>query len=92
MVTNPRLCTYVLHILQGHLMGFHFRIFLVNLDSEYFFMSDGTSAQICGPRCAKVSVPQEVVLTLKVLNTRSLGYMVLEFKGKIKSIILGARP
>ena len=71
MVTNPRPRTYVLHILQGHSTGFHFLIFFVNLDNEYFFMSFGTIDQICGPRCAKDSVPQETVLTLEVLKMPS---------------------
>ena len=64
MVTNPRQRIYVLHILQGHLIGFHFRIFLVNLDNENCFMSFGTIDHIFGPMWANVSVPQETVLVL----------------------------
>ena len=61
MVTKPRSETYVLHILHGHLVGFHFRIFVVNFDNENFFMSLGTIDQILGPRWVNVSVPQETV-------------------------------
>ena len=64
----------------------------MNLDNENFFMSFGTIDQIFGPRWAKVSVPQETVLTLKVLKTLSPGYMAREFRGKIESIIFGDRP
>ena len=89
MVTNPRLGTYVLHILQGHLIGFHFRIFLVNLDNENLLRFFGTIDQIFGPRCAKDSVPQETVFTLHVLKTLFPGYLLLDFSGKIWSMILG---
>ena len=33
-----------LHILQEHLSDFHFRIFLVNIDNENFFISTGLGA------------------------------------------------
>ena len=92
MATNPRPCTYVLHILHGHLIGFHFLIFFVNLDKENFFISLGTIDQIRGPRCAKDSVPQETVLTLEVLKTPSPGYVTPGFMRKINSIIFGDSP
>ena len=89
MVTNPRLRIYVLHILQGHLIGFHFRILFVNLDKEKNFISLGTIDQIFGPRCAKDSVPQETDLTLTVLKSFSPGYFARELRGKIMFMIFG---
>ena len=82
MVTNPRLRIYVLHILQGHLIGFHFRILFVNLDKENIFISLGIIDQIFGPRCAKDSVSQETDLTLTVLKSFSPGYFFQRIKGK----------
>ena len=62
------------------------------MDRENFFMSAGTIDQIFGPRCARVSVPCETVLTLRVMNSFSPGYLDEVFRGKTMFIIFGEMP
>ena len=91
MITYPTLFIHILHILQGH-TGFHFLIDLTNFDRGNVFISLGIFDQIFGPRWARVSIPQETVLTLKVLKVFSPGYSTRVFRGKIRFMIFGASP
>lgn len=92
ILTNPKSLTYTLHNRQGQLLGFHLRIFFVNMDKEYFFISGGTNDHIFGPRYASVSVPFETDLTLCVLKSLPPGYLDEGFKGKTKFMIFGESP
>ena len=64
----------------------------MNLDREKFFISLGTIDQILGPRWAKVSVPLDTDLTLRVIKSFSPGYVDLIFRGKTRFIIFGESP
>ena len=77
MLTNPRSLINTLHNRQGQAAGFHFRIFFVNIDKENFFISAGTIDQILGPRCARVSVPDDTFLILRVTKLFCPGYLEL---------------